>query len=202
MRIAVWAVLAACWVLGGCADRTSPPATAVVAAVGEPESVLPPLAVETVARDIGDLNYERLADLAPAESPLDSSAYRSGLASNWERVDSLTWRFRLRPAATWGDGTPVTAEDVVFSFAAFADSALGSAAQPYLAGVRVEVDRWLAAARSRWPSGGAVNFSGSEGGATRHPPARIHFGRSARSSGDSGPIPRRRSTSCYLTRPT
>jgi peptide/nickel transport system substrate-binding protein len=113
----------------------------VIAAVGEPESVIPPLAVETVARDIGDLVYERLADLEPAASPLDSAAYRPALASSWERMDSLTWRFRLRPAATWSDGTPVTAEDVVFSFAAFADSALGSPAQSYLAGLRVEADQ-------------------------------------------------------------
>ena len=85
--------------LTGC-DRARPADTPIViAAVGEPESVLPPLAVETVARDIGDLVYERLADLEPAASPLDSAAYRPALASGWERIDSLTWRFRLRPAA-------------------------------------------------------------------------------------------------------
>lgn len=151
MRIPVWAVLAMCSVFGGCADRTRTSATAVVAAVGEPESVLPPLAVETVARDIGDLVYERLADLEPAASPLDSAAYRPGLASSWQRVDSLTWRFQLRPAATWSDGTPVTAEDVVFSFEAFADSALGSPAQPYLAGVRVDADR-PGSVRIRFPT--------------------------------------------------
>ena len=39
--------------------------TLVIAATGEPTNLLPPLAIESVARDIGDQIYERLADLAP-----------------------------------------------------------------------------------------------------------------------------------------
>ncbi len=104
-------------------------------AVGEPASVLPPLAVETVARDIGDLVYERLADLSPGRPTIDVSAYRPRLAARWERLDSLTWRFHLSPAARWADGTPVTAEDVRFSFEAFQDSVLDSPARPSLAGL-------------------------------------------------------------------
>jgi peptide/nickel transport system substrate-binding protein len=102
--------------------------------VGEPSSVLPPLAGETVARDIGDRIYERLADLRPGRAPIDSSAYAPGLASRWERVDPLTWRFYLRSGARWSDGEPVTAEDVVFSFKAFTDSILDAPARPYLQG--------------------------------------------------------------------
>ena len=97
--------------------------TVVIAATGDPSHLLPPLAYETVARDIGDQVYERLADLAPGGAPIDSSAYRPALAARWERVDSLAWRFHLRPGARWQDGQPVTAEDVRFSFEAFADSA-------------------------------------------------------------------------------
>jgi peptide/nickel transport system substrate-binding protein len=108
--------------------------TAVIAATGEPEQLLPPLVVETVGRDIGDQVYERLADLAPGRAPIDSTAYLPRLAVRWERVDSLSWRFHLRPDARWHDGRPVTAEDVHFSFEAFADSALDAPARPYLAG--------------------------------------------------------------------
>jgi peptide/nickel transport system substrate-binding protein len=108
--------------------------TVVVAATGEPSHLLPPLAVETVGRDIGDQIYERLADLAPGAAPIDTAAYRPALAAHWERVDSLTWRFHLRPGARWQDGAPVTAEDVRFSFEAFGDSALDAPALPYLAG--------------------------------------------------------------------
>jgi peptide/nickel transport system substrate-binding protein len=107
--------------------------TVVVAATGDPSHLLPPLAVETVGRDIGDQVYERLADLAPGAAPIDSAAYRPALASRWERVDSLTWRFHLRPGARWQDGQPVTAEDVRFSFEAFGDSVLDAPARPYLA---------------------------------------------------------------------
>jgi peptide/nickel transport system substrate-binding protein len=106
----------------------------VIAATGEPSQLLPPLAVETVARDIGDQMYERLADLAPGGAPIDTGAYRPGLAARWERVDSVSWRFHLRPGAHWQDGHPVTPEDVRFSFDAFADSAFDAPARPYLAG--------------------------------------------------------------------
>jgi peptide/nickel transport system substrate-binding protein len=108
--------------------------TLVIAATGEPSHLLPPLAVETVGRDIGDQVYERLADLAPGAAPIDTTAYRPGLAASWQRVDSVTWRFHLRPGARWQDGRPVTAEDVRFSFDAYADSALDALARPYLAG--------------------------------------------------------------------
>ena len=48
------------------------------------------------------------------------------------RLDSLSWRFHLRPGARWQDGRPVTAEDVRFSFDAFGDSAIDAPARPYL----------------------------------------------------------------------
>lgn len=106
----------------------------VIAATGEPEALLPPLVFETVGRDISDQVFERLANLAPGGAPIDSSAYRPGLAERWERVDSLTLRFHLRPGARWHDGEPVTAGDVVFSFEAYSDPALDAAARGSLAG--------------------------------------------------------------------
>jgi peptide/nickel transport system substrate-binding protein len=113
----------------------------VVAAVGEPASVFAPLATETVARDIGDLVYERLADLRPGMSPIDSTAYRPRLAARWERVDPLSWRFHLARDARWADGHAVTAEDVRFSFDAFSDSILDPPARTYLAGrVHISVE--------------------------------------------------------------
>jgi peptide/nickel transport system substrate-binding protein len=124
----------------GCGrDRGSCPTcdTAVIAAIGEPATILPPLVDETVGRDIGDQIFERLAVLAPGAPPIDTAAYRPALAASWERRDSLTWRFRLRPHARWHDGTSVTAEDVRFSFEAFSDTTLGALAQPYLVGVEV-----------------------------------------------------------------
>ena len=134
-RLSLILLLAACG-----RDRASCPTcdTAVIAAIGEPASILPPLWDETVGRDIGDQVFEQLAVLQPGGAPIDPSAYRPALAERWERLDSLTWRFHLRPGARWHDGRPVTAEDVRFSFEAFSDSLLHSAAEPYLAG-KVEV---------------------------------------------------------------
>ena len=131
LRLLIPAVL----VLGCGREAKSCPrcGTVVIAATGEPSQLLPPLAVETVARDIGDQVYERLADLASGAAPIDSTAYRPALAARWERVDSLSWRFHLRPGARWQDDRPVTAEDVRFSFEAFGDSVLDAPARPYLA---------------------------------------------------------------------
>jgi peptide/nickel transport system substrate-binding protein len=108
--------------------------TLVVAAVSEPSALLPPLVGETVGRDIGDQIFERLADLRPGAASIDTTAYRPALAARWERVDSLAWRFHLRPGARWHDGRPVTSEDVRFSFEAFSDTTIGSPAQSTLAG--------------------------------------------------------------------
>lgn len=37
------------------------------------------------------------------------------LAESWRAIDDTTWEFKLRQDATWHDGAPVTADDVVFS---------------------------------------------------------------------------------------
>jgi peptide/nickel transport system substrate-binding protein len=112
----------------------------VIAAVREPEAMLPPLVSETVGRDIGDQVWERLADLRSAAGPSDTSAYQPRLASAWERLDSLTWRFHLRPGARWQDGTPLTAADVKFSFDAYTDSLIDNQARAVLERLHVVVE--------------------------------------------------------------
>jgi peptide/nickel transport system substrate-binding protein len=123
-------------VIAGCGKEKHCPTcdTAVIAAISEPATVLPPLVDESVGRDIGDQIFERLAVLEPGGAPIDTTAYLPALAAEWERLDSLSWRFRLRPGARWHDGRPLTSEDVRFSFEVFGDSTLGSVSQPYLAG--------------------------------------------------------------------
>jgi peptide/nickel transport system substrate-binding protein len=126
--------------LAACGDK-APCArcdTLVIASVNEPSTLLPPLVRESVGRDISDQVFERLADFRTGASPLDEKAYRPALAERWEQVDSLSWRFHLRPGARWHDGRPVTSEDVRFSFEVFSDSLIQSAAYSYLAG-RLEV---------------------------------------------------------------
>lgn len=40
-----------------------------------------------------------------------------GLATSWKPVDDTTWEFKLRQGVKWHDGSPFTADDVVFTFA-------------------------------------------------------------------------------------
>jgi len=122
--------------LGACARAAPCPGCdrLVIAATGEPSAILPPLAFETVGRDIGDQVYERLAELEPGHAPSDTTGYAPQLAARWERADSLTWRFHVRPGARWSDGQPVTAQDVAYSFTAYSDSTLDTSARPSLEG--------------------------------------------------------------------
>ena len=39
-----------------------------------------------------------------------------GLAVSWENTEPNVWRFHLRPSVKFSDGTPFTADDVIFSF--------------------------------------------------------------------------------------
>ena len=41
-----------------------------------------------------------------------------GLATEWKQTDPTTWRFKLRQGVKFHDGTPFTADDVVFSLTA------------------------------------------------------------------------------------
>jgi len=73
-----------------------------------------------------DLLYDTL--MAPA---LDEASAGYGLlAEAVSYPDDFSWvSFRLRPQAKWNDGTPVTPDDVVFSFEAFKKSSPLSAAK-------------------------------------------------------------------------
>ncbi len=40
---------------------------------------------------------------------------QAGLAVSWKPIDDLTWEFKLREGVKWHDGSPFTADDVVFT---------------------------------------------------------------------------------------
>jgi oligopeptide transport system substrate-binding protein len=55
-----------------------------------------------------------------------------GVAQSWDvSEDGLRWTFTLKPGLRWSDGTPLTADDVVFSFRRLMDPAT-AAQYPYL----------------------------------------------------------------------
>ncbi len=113
--------------------------TLVIAAIGEPSSLLPPLVYGTVGRDITDQIFQRLVDLPADGSPIDPTAYVPALAQSWERIDDRRWRFHLRQDVTWHDGQPFTADDVGFSFDVFSDPVIDALALAQVQGLQVEV---------------------------------------------------------------
>src|SRR5580692_1653628 len=60
------------------------------------------------------------------------------LAESWEVDPSRTrWTFHLRKGARWHDGTPVSAEDVLFTFDRLLDPTVGAPDRAVFAGARV-----------------------------------------------------------------
>lgn len=39
-----------------------------------------------------------------------------GLATSWKPLDNTTWEFTLRDDVKWHDGTPFTADDLIYSY--------------------------------------------------------------------------------------
>jgi peptide/nickel transport system substrate-binding protein len=122
-RTAAWALPAILALLAplpaaaqGSAGRTS-----IVIATGQ-ESTLPvPTLMEgpyqsLANSDVADQLFARLAQLGPTLITSGDRAFDPLLARSWTRRDSLTLAFDLDPRATWHDGKPVTAKDVVFTF--------------------------------------------------------------------------------------
>jgi len=116
VRAAAAFALTTALALTGCsskAERPACPAGQVCLEYGDsadPTS-LDPQKISTVDEDlvVGDLMVGLVED-APDGRPVP------GVAGSWETsADGLVWTFHLRPAL-WSDGTPVTADDFVFSY--------------------------------------------------------------------------------------
>ena len=71
----------------------------------------------TANTDITDQLFLHLAELGPGLVTAGDRGFEPRLARSWTRRDSMTLAFDLDPRATWQDGVPVTAQDVVFTFA-------------------------------------------------------------------------------------
>lgn len=54
--------------------------------------------------------FERLVDTDPKNKLIP------GLAESWKTVSDTVWEFKLRKDVKWHDGTPFTADDVIFTF--------------------------------------------------------------------------------------
>lgn len=82
----------------------------------------PVLGNDQASSDVYSLMFLGLTQLDPF-----SGSIVGDLAESWDiSEDGLTYTFHLRPDAVWSDGTPVTAQDVVFTFDAINNDAVAS----------------------------------------------------------------------------
>ena len=106
-------------VITACAsDRpcASPCGTIIVNITGAPETVLPVFAVSSNAQAITGLLFLPLAEIGNDLNYLGDGGFEPRIARSWTFEDSVTIVFALDPRATWEDGEPVTARDVVFTY--------------------------------------------------------------------------------------
>ena len=76
---------------------------------GDMQSTDPHAANEGLTNSINQNVYERLIGRDKALQPIP------GLALSWKRMTPTVWVFKLRPGVKFHDGTPFTADDVIFS---------------------------------------------------------------------------------------
>ena len=55
----------------------------------------------------------------PSFAATATLALEPALATSWEQTSPTVWRFHLRPGVKWQDGSPFTADDVVFTLKRF-----------------------------------------------------------------------------------
>ncbi|HEV8598570.1 MAG TPA: peptide ABC transporter substrate-binding protein [Gemmatimonadales bacterium] len=118
---------------------------AIVIILGQEASTPVPTLLGTKANiDVSDLLFLRLARPGRGLVTTDEKSFEPQLAQRWSRRDSLTIVFELDPRAKWHDGVPVSARDVVFSFARMRDSTVDperALLLRHLATVTAESDR-------------------------------------------------------------
>jgi oligopeptide transport system substrate-binding protein len=97
----------------------------------EPETLDPHKATDVSSAEIIFQLFEGLVTYGP------DAAIVPGVAERWERSpDGLTYLFHLRANARWSDGSPLTAEDFVYSFRRALDPKTGSSTQILLYPIR------------------------------------------------------------------
>lgn len=108
-RVRVLALLALVTLAPGCVTPPSEKTEVVIAMRGMPLTLMPHRRAESITTMVQCNLFEGLAgfDRDMKVVPL--------LAASWENPDLLTWQFRLRRGVVFHDGSPLTADDVVFS---------------------------------------------------------------------------------------
>jgi ABC-type transport system substrate-binding protein/DNA-binding transcriptional LysR family regulator len=89
-----------------------------------------------VGQESGILNYYIAAIAQEGLVSIDAQGgIQPGLAESWEQTDDVTYVYELRDDAVFHDGTPVTADDVVFSLEQARDETSSPGLAYYLSNV-------------------------------------------------------------------
>ncbi len=100
----------------------------VIPSLGDPKSFNPLTSNETSSTDVIDNIFKGLIEYDPIRQELVPE-----LAETWEHSDDfLTWTFHLRKEVKWNDGTPFTADDVLFTFEVIYDDDIINPAKDFL----------------------------------------------------------------------
>lgn len=128
-KLRLLAIFALALALAGCGAKETPADQAVrdgILLVGngtDPKTLDPHFLIGMPEANIVQAISEGLV----VQDPDDSYEVRPGVAKSWSHnADYTRWTFYLRKDARWSDGTPLTAEDFVYSFRRMLTPGLGS----------------------------------------------------------------------------
>ena len=83
----------------------------IVSTFGEPKTFNPITANENSSQEVYRFLFASLLGFDPIKQEIEP-----GLAESWTNApDGKTWTFTLRKNLRWSDGSPLTADDVVFT---------------------------------------------------------------------------------------
>ncbi len=92
--------------------QAADPVVFTVGILSDIDSLNPFTGILAESYEMFQLQYSTLLSTSSADFTPDS-----GLAESWEAsADGKTWTYTLRPDLLWSDGTPLTANDVVYTF--------------------------------------------------------------------------------------
>lgn len=125
-RLVAWIAIMAVTALAGCStgrgvDLGDSSNNLVAAIAGEPDQLDPHKTSAYFSFEVLENVFDTLVE------PNAGLEMRPALATSWEvSPDQLSWMFHLRPGVTFHDGSPFTADDVVYSYRRIIDEQLAN----------------------------------------------------------------------------
>ncbi len=106
----------------GSTSATGRSGNLIAAIAGEPDQLDPQKTSAYFSFEVLENVFDTLVE------PDEDLEMRPALAESWEvSPDQLTWTFHLRKGVTFHDGSPFTADDVVYSYRRIIDEKLSNA---------------------------------------------------------------------------